>query len=145
MSMSGKDTNTFLARRKREEATLKKCHLSWGCDFAGDYWLQRWSWRAGWRKEAGDMENVFESGQAGFDSQSCPFLGPGNSGKLFNLLRKLRIVTSPLQDVLGDSRVTNTTPEACYVSDELQMLLPLTLLTKSQQLEGQHRARTAQN
>lgn len=103
MSMSGKETKTFLTGRKRKEAALKECHLSRGCDFAGDYWPQMWSWRAGRRKEAGDMENVSESGQAGFDPQSCPLLGPGNSGKLFNLLRKPRLVTSPLRDLQGDT------------------------------------------
>lgn len=34
MSMSGRDVDTFLTRRKREEATLEECSLLWGCNFA---------------------------------------------------------------------------------------------------------------
>lgn len=67
--------------------------LSWG-----DHWLQRWSRSAGWREEAGAAENLLESSQPGLDYQSGPLLGPGDSGKLFNLFCKLRVMTSTLHD-----------------------------------------------
>lgn len=83
------------------------------------------------------MEKVLEPDQPGFDSQFCPLRGPGNLDKLFNLLRKLRIMTFSLQDSQGTAGIMNTRQEACDGSGKLLMpqnfssVLPPTSRTKS--------------
>lgn len=69
--------DTFLTQRKRKEATLEAGSLPSSCSFSVIIGSR------GGAEELGG-ENMFESGQPGFDYQSCPSLGPGNSSKLLS-------------------------------------------------------------
>ena len=82
---------------------------------------------------------MFESCLPGFEPQFGPLLGPGNSGKPFNLFHKPRIICVSAKATGGTAGLIKV--EGLFVSGKLQMLcefysvLPASF-TSSQKAEG---------